>query len=84
VDGKSGYIVVAVEIFAAREITTKNGQKMAFLVISDGTSAIENIICFPNQWVEMKAILYPGNTALIQLEKARGRQGYIIKQCFQI
>lgn len=83
-DGKKGYLVIAVEIFAAREIVTKNGDKMAFLVVSDGTTALENIICFPQQWVEMKAILYPNNTALLQIEQARGRKGYIIKQCFQI
>jgi DNA polymerase-3 subunit alpha len=74
-DGKQ--VVVGGNITAVREITTKNGQKMAFVKIEDEFGEIE-IILFPSVlqqtsgiWVRDRVVIVRGKV------NARGRDGEI-------
>ena len=87
-DGKSGYIVMGVEIVRSNEITTKNGKnpgsKMAFMSISDGSCVVESVVCFPEEWSEYQGLLQEGNTVLIQGERDKKRNGLVVKEVTQI
>jgi DNA polymerase III alpha subunit len=87
VDGKGGYTVIAVTINRAKEITTKaNKQQMAFITASDKTCSIDNLVCFPADWLKFKDILTLGNTVLIHCERSndKSRNSMIIKGTWQI
>jgi len=87
-NGKNGYLVIAAEIKACREVTTKKGknpgQKMAFLSISDGTCILDNVVCFPNIWKSYRSLLHQNNTVMIQGEKSNSHNSIIIKKVTQI
>jgi DNA polymerase-3 subunit alpha len=84
-DGKSGLNLVGVQIESVNEIVTKRGktpgQKMAFIIASDGTGILNNIIAFPNVWNEVKNIVLPGNTVLIEGKVGKG--SFIVNKVFQ-
>jgi DNA polymerase III alpha subunit len=87
VDGKGGYTVLAVVVNRAKEITTKETkQQMAFLTVSDQTCSVDNLVCFPSDWLKFKDILTVGNTVLIHCERSndRSRNSMIVKGTWQI
>ena len=88
IDGKSGHMIVAVEINKIKQITTKNGKsagsKMAFLTVSDSSCALDNVICFPNQWEKNQGTLQELNTILLQGERDKRKGGFIVQKVWQI
>jgi len=83
-DGKDGYIILAVTINRIKEIHTKKAKKkMAFLTVSDNTYALDSIVCFPDDWKEFKDLLTVSNTVLLHGETSK-KGSFIIKQVWQI
>ena len=83
-DGKDGYIILAVTINRIKEIHTKKAKKkMAFLTVSDNTYALDSIVCFPDDWKEFKDLLTVSNTVLLHVETSK-KGSFIIKQVWQI
>jgi len=73
--GRGGYTVLAVEVKRVNEIkTTKGktpGRKMAFLSIVDGSCALDDVVVFPDSYQKFAALLYDGNTVLVQGERTK-------------
>jgi|14BtaG_2_1085337.scaffolds.fasta_scaffold00392_17 DNA polymerase III alpha subunit len=67
------YMVVAVKIDKAHELVTKKGKdpgaKMARLTVSDSSCALDDVVCFPEPYKKYQAMLFEGNTVLIQGER---------------
>lgn len=86
-DGKGGYILLAVEITNIKECLTKNGKnpgsKMAFITASDNSTALDNIVAFPEVWAETKGYLLTGNMVLIGGERGK-ENSLIVKQVYQL
>lgn len=86
--GKKGYMVLAVEIVSVKELTTKRGknpgQKMASISMSDHSSQMDNVVCFPTEWSQFSNQLYEGNTVLIQGEKSWKQDSFVVKKVWQI
>ena len=87
-DGKTGLVILGVEIRRSKEVTTKAGKspgsKMAFMSISDSTGKIDDVICFPEAYKDCGSLLKEGNTVLIHGEKARNSDSLLVKKVFQI
>ena len=75
-------ILIAVEITRVKEIICKNGEKMAFLEVSDNTGNCNEIVIFSDSWKEYKDILYISN--LVMLHCYRGTKGLIVNRGWQI
>ena len=88
IEGKNGYLVLAVEVSSVRELTTKRGKspgkKMAAVSLSDASCSLDNAVAFPDVWAEYSSKLYEGNTILVQGERDRKQGGFIIKKVWQI
>jgi len=84
IDGKNGFMVFAVEVNRAKQITTKKGTKMCFLTVSDSSCSIDNVVCFTKEWDEYASLLQEGNTILLQGDKDKRRGGLIVKKAWQI
>lgn len=84
--GRQGDVFIAVEINEFREFTTKNGDLMGFLKVSDETYDLENTVIFPKQFEEFGELLYDGNTVLLKCanSKDRDRESVIIEKVYQI
>lgn len=86
-DGKSGYVLLAVEITNIKEYLTKNGKnpgsKMAFITASDNSTALDNIVAFPEVWAEAKGCLLTGNMVLIGGERGK-ENSLIVKNVYQL
>jgi DNA polymerase III alpha subunit len=71
-EGRTGFMLIGVEITGIRETKTKNGKsagsKMAFVTVSDATCSLDNVVAFPNAWKEYSKFLSEGSTVLIQGE----------------
>lgn len=85
-DGKTGFMLLGVEVSAIREIKTKKGKtpgkKMCFLTVRDSSCSLGDVVAFPEIWSESSSLLFEGNTVLIQGE--RGNEGaLVIKKVFQ-
>lgn len=69
----SDYMVLAVQINRVGQTTTKKGknpgQRMARLVVSDSSCALDDVVCFPESYRKYAPVLYEGNTVLIQGER---------------
>jgi DNA polymerase-3 subunit alpha len=85
-DGFQGYTILAVTINTVREHKTKNKQTMAFVTASDKTCAIDNLVCFPDDYSKYKSILTTGNTVLLHCTPSTNREynSIIIKDVWQI
>ena len=87
-NGKTGLIILGVEIRRCKEVTTKSGKtpgaKMAFMSISDSTGKIDDVICFPDAYKDSSSLLKEGNTVLIHGEKSRNGNSLLVKKVFQI
>ena len=55
-----------------------SGQEMAFLSLEDETGSLENIIAFPEIWVQYQHLLYEENTVLLMGYKS-SKGGFVIK-----
>lgn len=85
VKGKSGYIVLAVEVNKFKEIITKKDKsKMAFVTMSDNSCVLDDVVCFPMEWAQYKDIIVPGNTLLISGERNSKSNSFILKKAQQI
>jgi DNA polymerase III subunit alpha len=87
--GKAGAIIIAAEVKTVRQVTTKKGknpgQKMAFLSLSDGTSVMEDVVCFPDVWLEYKDVLREESLVVVQGErdnKEKGSRTFIVKKAW--
>jgi hypothetical protein len=88
INGRSGHIIMAVEVKSAREVTTKAGknpgQKMAFLTIADSSAHLTDVCVFPSQWKAYSPLLYEGAIVLIEGERDRQRDSLIINQAYPL
>ena len=88
VDGKSGHMIVAVEVNRVKQVTTKTGKsagsQMAFLTVSDSSCALDNVVCFPDTWKDNQGTLQEGNTILLQGERDKKKGGFIVQKVWQI
>lgn len=82
VDGRDSGIV-ACEISACREHTTKKEDVMAFLTVEDETAEMENVVIFPQQYEEFGDILYDKATVLLY-GKRSDRGSFIVEKVAQI
>jgi DNA polymerase-3 subunit alpha len=68
--GKTGKMILAVEITRVKENIIKNGktagQTMAFLSVKDHTCPINNVVLFAQPYKSFKHLLYEGNTVIIE------------------
>lgn len=71
--GRTGFIMLGVEVQQAREVKTKRGKsagaKMAFLTLSDSSCSLSDVVCFPESWKEYGHLLTEGNTVIVQGER---------------
>ncbi len=92
--GKTGFIVLGVEVNQYREVKTKRGktpgQKMAFLTVSDSSCALQDVVCFPETWKEYENILSlrtptGGNSVIIHGERdgKKDSNTLIVKKVWQ-
>ncbi len=73
-DPKAGFaVILPVLVDEVRTLLTKKGDKMAFLKLSDKTSAIEAVV-FPKTYAEKSSIIAPGNCLLVKANIS-GRNG---------
>lgn len=75
---------LAIEITAMKVITTKKGDKMAFLTVEDGSGSLEDVTVFPDQFAKHKNILLETNTVLLMGEIDKKRGSFIVNQVSQI
>jgi DNA polymerase-3 subunit alpha len=68
--GRTGFLVLGVEIQAVRLVKTKKGKtpgsKMAFLTVADNTCCLEDVVVFPDVWKEHGHLLREGDSVIIQ------------------
>ena len=87
-DGRSGHMIVAVEVNRVKQVTTKTGKsagsKMAFITVSDSSCSIDNVVCFPQQWRDYQGTLQEGNTILLQGERDKRKGGFVVQKVWQI
>ncbi len=89
IDGKQGYLMIAVQVNEVKEHDIrsgpKKGEKMAFIKISDSTCSIDNAICFPESWVNVKDVLILGNTIMISGSRdKKNQQTFVVNKAWQI
>ena len=81
-------IVIACELQDIGVIKTKKGknpgQEMAFISVSDSTGGMDNIVCFPEQYVDYTHLLDVGNTVLIAGSKNKDGTSLIVKKMWQL
>lgn len=84
--GRTGYIVLGVEVTHVHLTKTKKGKKpgssMARLTITDGTCSVE-AVAFPEEWKEYAHLLREGNTVILQGERDRKEGSFIVKKAWQ-
>lgn len=84
ISGRSGNIVLAVEILRLKEYTTKNNTTMAFLTVSDGSASLDNVVVFSSPYSEFQNLLQQQNTVLLQGERDKNLGGFKVNRVVQI
>ena len=88
IDGKSGHMILAVEVNKVKQITTRSGKtagsKMSFVTVSDSSCALDNVVCFPTQWNDYQSLIQEGNTILLQGERDKRKGGFVVQKAWQI
>ena len=83
-DGKNGYMVLGVEIKRVNTYKIKNGRSkgetMAFLTIADNSCAVDDVVCFSEEWRQYQNMLQPENTVIINGERDKKKGSLIIKK----
>jgi len=86
--GKTGFMVLSVEILDVKEIITKKGKdpgrKMARLTVSDSSCKIDNAIIFPDAYELFVDKIFVGNTVLIRVERDRKTDAMVLKDINQL
>lgn len=85
--GRTGYLLLGVEVNDVREIKTKNGKqagsKMAFVAVSDSSCSLDMVV-FPDAWRAYSLLLTPKNTVAIEVKPDKAKESYIINKVYQI
>jgi DNA polymerase-3 subunit alpha len=80
--------LIAVTVDRINEIKTKKGktpgQKMAFITASDISGSMDNIVCFPKEWIKFKRLLVEGNNVMLSGERSKDKESLIISRIYQI
>jgi DNA polymerase-3 subunit alpha len=86
--GRTGYLLMAVEVKQAREVRTKKGknpgQKMAFLTLADASCALDDVTVFPDSWKKYGRFLRPGNTVLVEGEREAKKDAFIVNHVWEL
>lgn len=86
--GRTGRIVLGVEIKDARKVKTKSGknpgQTMAFLTVEDDSGGLADVCVFPEAWSTYGYMLRKGNTVLLDGQKDPKRGGFIVDHVYQL
>lgn len=82
--GKTGFILMGVEIRSIRVIKTKKGTEMAFLSLADSSGVLDDVACFSEALEEYRHLLTQGNTVLVQGGRDKKRQSLLINKVFQL
>lgn len=82
-EGKDGYLVLGVEVKKVKEITAKNGQKMAFINIGDNSAICDGTV-FSKQLKQYKGLLKVGNTVLLKCSRDKKYKSLIVNEVIQI
>ena len=86
-DGKSGYMVFGVEIKRVNTYKIKKGrskgQNMAFLTIADNSCAVDDVVCFPEEWLKFQNHLQPENVVVLIGERDKKKGSLIIKRVME-
>jgi DNA polymerase III alpha subunit len=86
--GKTGYMVLGVEIRNLREYKTKGGknpgQKMAFMSVADQSCALQDVTVFPDVYKQNKSLLSEGNRVLVHGERDQNRDSLIVQAVWQM
>lgn len=86
-DGYKGKAVLGVEIKSSREHIIKKagknfGKTMAFLCITDNSSTLNNVVCFPDTWAKYSHQLYNGATVV--LEGKADKDSFVVNRVISI
>lgn len=85
-DGKTGKMIINLEISSVREYTIKKGEsagkKMGFFVGSDNTGKVDCMI-FDENWENNKDIIYVGNTVVVIGAKSK-KDTFIVEKVLEI
>lgn len=82
--GKTGFLLLGVEIRSIRIIKTKKGTEMAFLSLADSSGVMDDVTCFSEALEEYRHLLTQGNTILVQGGRDKKRQSLIVNKVFQL
>jgi DNA polymerase-3 subunit alpha len=82
--GKTGFLLLGVEVRGVRSFKTKKGTMMAFLSISDSSGMLDDVVCFSEPWEEFKHLLTEGNTILVQGERDPKKGSLVVRKVFQM
>jgi DNA polymerase-3 subunit alpha len=88
-DGKAGFIMMAVNLDEVREHTIKNGtkkgEKMAFIKASDSSCSLDGIVCFTEAWTEYKETIIQGNTVMLGGSRdKKNKDTFVVTKAWQI
>lgn len=82
--GKTGFLLLGVEIRSIRIIRTKKGTEMAFLSLADSSGVLDDATCFSEALEEYRHLLTQGNTVLVQGGRDKKRKSLLINKVFQL
>lgn len=86
-DGKGGNMIIATIVNKVAEVKTKKGKNpgelMAFLVVSDQSCALDNVVVWPKSWKELRGLLVEGNTVLLSGDKNKDGS-FVVEKAWQI
>lgn len=82
--GKSGFVMMGVEIRSVRTIKTKKGTEMAFLSLVDSSGVLDDVVCFSEPFEEYRYLLTQGNTILVQGERDPKKKSFVVRKVFQL
>ena len=82
-EGRSQNVLLAVQVDDVKQITTKHGDDMAFLTVSDGSASLESVVLFPSQWDTHQKLLFAGNTIMLYGERGK-KDSFIVENVLQI
>lgn len=81
--GKTGYLVLGVEIKEVREYKIRRGKSegklMAYLIVTDGTCDLDSVCVFPEAYEKFQDILIEGNLVGLQGDRDKKRDSLIVK-----
>lgn len=86
-DGKNGYMVFGVEIKRVNTYKIKKGrskgQNMAFLTVGDSSCAIDDVVCFSEEWLKYQNLLQEENVVVLIGERDKKKGSLIVKRVLE-